>query len=436
MGQLSGSARVLVCGAWVTFTLATTHWITWRAGIEAKYSTDVLDYERIARAAPGLPPRDSMLPQHALHFAPHYLAGLLADVSGLHLHLVYRILALLVLALIAVTVDRLLRDAKVGPSSYVVCMGALLTSPYVFRFDALAPGMLQDACFALGATVLLCGLVETSMLLVSAGIVVMVAGRGDSTVAVIAAALAWLALAEGWRPRRRRALLTTLAIYAATMVGAFAVSRQFSGSGDVHGVESFTLLGTLAALPGSVGTLGSHLARVFVGVTAPVAIVSGCLVLAAVRHRRLRWVSVASLLYATAIVAQTIAMNPGWLQGSQPRLSSFAVAPLVAAAGFLIGDLERERVWSWSTSTLALACGAVVLISLHLHYAVIRLATTPGRFFVLELAGALLLAAPFVWRALNDPAQPDEPGTAALAASGSRTAPAETAPAARSRSSG
>jgi len=138
----------------------------------------VLEYQRIAEAAPRLPPHGSLLPQHAQHFAPHYLAGVIAQ-AGIPLHVVYRILALATLALIAIAVDRVVVDAGIGGGSYVVCMGALLSSPYLFRFDALAPGMVQDATFALGATLALLGLVKTRTWLVALGLALAILGRGD-----------------------------------------------------------------------------------------------------------------------------------------------------------------------------------------------------------------------------------------------------------------
>lgn len=432
MPPLSRLTRLAVCGAWATFTLATTSWISWQAGIDAQYSSDVVGYERVARAAPGLPPAGALIPQHAQHFVPHYLAGTLADVTGLPLHLVYRVLALAVLALIALTVDRLLADASVGAGSYIVCMGALLTSPYVFRFSALAPGMLQDATFALGAAVALLGLVRRRTGLAALGVALAVAGRGDSAGAVGVAALGWIVLVGAWRPRRLRAASLVLATFAASELVTYGVSRRFAGGGDVHGFESFTLVGTLAALPGSVGTLGSHLARIFVGLTVPLALVCGCLLLAASLRRRFHTVTVASLAYSAAIVAQVVAMNPGWLQGSQPRLSSLGLAPLVAATGFLLGDLEQSRDWAWSPRTVAFSCVVIGVASLHLHYSVLRPATTPSRFLALELVSALLIAAPFVQRARRSrrPAQDTSP------TSGSLASPPDTALSARSTSSG
>lgn len=429
MQPLSGFARLAVCGTWAAFTLATTSWISWQAGIDAQYSTDAAGYEQIARAAPGLPPDGALLPQHAQHFAPHYLTGLLADATGLRLHLVYRFVALIVLALIALVVDRLLTAARVSRASYAVCMGALLTSPYLFRFDALAPGMVQDATFALGATVVLLGLVEGKARTAALGVALAVAGRGDSTVVVAAAAVAWIALAGAWRGRRARGSAVVGAAFAAAEIGTFLISRHFAGGSDVNGFESFTLVGTLTALPGSVGTLGSHLARVFAGVTAPAAIACGGLVVVAASRRRPATATVAALGFGAALVAQVVAMNPGWLQGSQPRLSSFAIAPLAAAAGLLLGDLERQGAWAWSPRTLVVACAAIVLASLHLHYSVLRPASTPGRFFALELVAAALLVGPFAWRARAQT-------TKTLAASGRRASPSETARSARSTSSG
>lgn len=388
-----------MCGAWVAFTLPTTSWLGWNAAIAAKYSADVRGYQRIAEAAPGLPAKGVLLPQHAQHFAPHYLAGLLADASGIPLHAVYRILAFAALGAIALAVDRLLVNAGVSFGSYTASMGVLLTSPYLFRFDALAPGMLQDATFALGATLTLLGLVRLRTGLAALGLATAVAGRGDSALVLVVSALVWVALVAGWRERRLRAGLVMFAASAATAIATFAISQQFAGSGDVQGIRSFTIVGTIAALPGSVGKLGSHVARLFVGITGPTALAAGALLVAGLARRRLPTPTLPSLLFAAAIVGEAFALNPDWLQGSQPRLSSFAVGPLTAGAGLVLGGLEAAGAWSWTPRSLALVCAAIAIASLHHHYAVLRPASTAAGFFVLEVACTTAILAPFARRA-------------------------------------
>jgi hypothetical protein len=389
-----------VGAAWVAFTLPTTSWLGWNEAIRAKYAADVLGYQQIAEAAPGLPPQGALLPQHAQHFAPHYLAGLLAHSTGIPLHAVYRVLALAVLAAIAIAVDRLLTDARVSPGSYVACMGALLTSPYLFRFDALAPGMLQDSTFALGATLCLLGLVGVRPLLSAAGLAVAVASRGDSAIMLAAVAPAWIALTPRGRRQRRRALALALATTVATAAATVAISQKFAGSGDVHGVRSLTLIGTLASLPGSIGTLGSHVARLFVGITAPATLTACALLLAFVSRRRLSTETAWSLVLCAAIVGEAFALNPGWLQGSQPRLTSFAVAPLAAASGLALGEIEKSGAWSWTPRSLALVCVAIAVASLQHHYASLRPASSAGEFLALELVCAAAMLTPFVHRAI------------------------------------
>jgi hypothetical protein len=203
---------------------------------------------------------------------------------------------------------------------------------------------------------------------------------------------------------RRGRRLSSAAVVAVTTAAAagvtVAISQEFSRSSDVTGFRSFTLAGTLLDLPASAGRLASHLARLSVGVTAPAALALGALLVAIAARRRLSAAAWWSLGFAAAILAEVFVLNPDWLQGSQPRLASLAVPPLVAAAGWLLAELEHGKTWSWTVGGAGLACAGITIASLHHHYTVLRPVSTAGGFLLLECVGAAAILTPFARRAL------------------------------------
>ena len=72
------SSRVAVAAAWLAAVWATTHWYSWQRTIDLLFGSDVVEYERVARASPGFP-SEPLPSQHADRFVPHYLIGLLSD---------------------------------------------------------------------------------------------------------------------------------------------------------------------------------------------------------------------------------------------------------------------------------------------------------------------------------------------------------------------
>src|SRR5205823_3743581 len=121
------------------------------------------------------------------------------------------------------------------------------------------------------------------------------------------------------------------------------LSRRFSGSGDVHGIRSFTIVGALLELPGSLHALAEHVARLAVGVTAPAAVALGAALAARGRAGRLGGQTWAALGLSAVVIGEALLLNPGWLQGSQPRLAALGLPTLAAAAGMLLGRYESAR---------------------------------------------------------------------------------------------
>src|SRR5216117_2074420 len=97
--------QVAIGGAWLAFVWATTHWYSWQRTVDLLFGSDMVEYERVARAAPGLP--DQPLPsQHADRFVPHYLVGPGSDVLHVGVRPLYYACAFALLGVIVLLVDR------------------------------------------------------------------------------------------------------------------------------------------------------------------------------------------------------------------------------------------------------------------------------------------------------------------------------------------
>ncbi|HWQ01534.1 MAG TPA: hypothetical protein VN449_05385, partial [Gaiellaceae bacterium] len=168
-GLASPRYRLAVSGAWLAAVWATTHWYSWQRTIDLLFGSDVVEYERVARAAPGF--TDTPLPsQHADRFVPHYLVGLASDALQVGDRPVYYVVAFLLLGLMVFLVDRLIAPFGLRRLEYAVAIGALIANPYLFRFLAICPGRLADSVFMLGGLVALLGLLRGNPWLLVGGL--------------------------------------------------------------------------------------------------------------------------------------------------------------------------------------------------------------------------------------------------------------------------
>src|SRR5205823_5217845 len=200
---LTPGYRLAAAGAWLAAVWATTHWYSWQRSVDLLFGSDMVEYERVARAAPGFP--DQPLPsQHADRFVPHYLVGLASD--GLHVRdrLVYYVAAFVLLSLIVFLFDRLVAPLGLRRLEYTVTLGALIANPYLFRFLAICPGRLADSVFILGGLVALLGLLRGNPWTLLAGLVIATLGRSEAVFPFVALAPIGVALSPDWRGKPSR----------------------------------------------------------------------------------------------------------------------------------------------------------------------------------------------------------------------------------------
>jgi hypothetical protein len=164
---------------------------------------------------------------------PHYLVGLGSDAFRIgDRHLYYGVAFILLLAILVV-LDRLLRPFRLDRIEWALCIGALITNPYLYRFLALAPGRLADSVFIIGGALALLGLLRASPWLLVGGLVVATLGRSESVFSLALLAPIGVLVSPDWRPlpRGRRwssaaaSLLVPLGVYGLIVIADDSFSR-------------------------------------------------------------------------------------------------------------------------------------------------------------------------------------------------------------------
>jgi len=380
--------------AWLGFVWATTHWYSWQQMIDLRYGTDMVEYERVARAAPGLP--DQPLPsQHADRFIPHYLVGVVSDLIRVGDRPLYYGCAIVLLLVIVALVDRAASLLQLSRAEYALCIGALVANPYLFRYLVIAPAMLGDSVFVLGGAVALLGLLRTRGWILVAGLTIATLGRSEAVFPLVALAPLGVALSPDWRRRPLRLQRVAAVSAFAVPIAVYAVVRVVDNSfsvADHPGFRGLTIFGSLASLPHSGGDIGLHLARTFIGIAGASGLLAGALV----ARRTLRTDSLpfgfwAALGAGIAVSGEAVVLNPEWLDGSEPLLASFGAAFLVVAAALALAA-RAPRAWAIGRAPAVVAIGGIVLTSLHHRYSAISPVGSPLGFALLASAGAATVA--------------------------------------------
>jgi hypothetical protein len=343
--------RLLVVLPLLAFVAATTHWMPWQEPIRAHFAGDVDDYEKIARAAPHFTWPE--IEGHVAMWPMHYLIGITSKATDIPLHVVYYAFAFLVLAAIVVIVDRLLGELRVDLPVYALCMGALLLNPYIFRYLALAPGMINDTVFIAALCFTTLGLLRRRLGWVICGLTAAALSRGLSVPPALVGAAAWIAFGpwpgRAWsRPRISAAVYTVLVPTAALAVAYWAGAKapgHAPAFKNCCSISDLTIWGDLRGLPGSVGTFGTHLVRIFLGLAMPLALFVAGSILALRNNRRIPTTAWAAFGLGALMVAQPLLLASAWDAGAEPRLTSLASGPMLAALALLLGALDLQLDW-------------------------------------------------------------------------------------------
>ena len=384
--------RLAVAGAWLAAVFATTHWYSWDRTVELLFGSDMPEYERVARAAPGF--TDQPLPsQHADRFVPHYLVGLLSDGVHVGLRPVYYVVAFVLLGLVVLIVDRLIAPFGLRRLEYAVAIGALIANPYVFRFLAICPARLADSVFILGALLALLGLFRCNAWVLVAGLCAATMGRSEAVFPLVALAPIGVLVSRDWRAKPRRTRIAAAACAFAGPIALYGVIRlvdQTFSYRDHPGFFALTIFGTFRDLPGSGGRFGLHIARIVVGIAGAVAILLGALVARRLgRYSALPFPFWAALAGGIAVSGEAFLLNPTWINGSEPLLAALGAAFFAVAAAAALASLDQER-WSLGLAGGLIALGALAVTSLNHRYASISPVSTKAQFAALTAVAATL----------------------------------------------
>lgn len=386
----------------VLFLGATTHWQNWQGPIRGQYAADVDDYERIARAAPHF--TWPQITGHISMWPVHYLVGLLSKATHIPLHVTYYLCAFAVLAAIVLVLDGTLVRLGVSLPVYLIAMSALLLDPYVFRYLALAPGMINDGIFILGVCVVFRALIDDRAGWVCIGLTVAALSRGLSVPPVLVAVGIWLIFVQ--RPRRLGRTAGVLVAPVAALAVAYWLGKSTPGHApafkDCCGLGDLTLWGDLRALPGSAGRLATHLYRIVLGLAMPLSVLfaGGLLLLRAEPRPRPPRAFWGGLVVAGLIVAQPLLISSTWNAGAEPRLTSLAVGPAVVAAALLAQTLADAGVLKLSRGDLAAILALVAVASLNHRFANLG-PRTAAQFAALELFCIVAVVGVLVGRGLT-----------------------------------
>jgi hypothetical protein len=386
--------RFAAAGAWLAAVFATTHWYSWDRTVELLFGSDMPEYERVAKAAPGF--TDQPLPsQHADRFVPHYLVGLLSDVLHVGVRPVYYVVAFVLLGLVVLLVDRMIAPFGMRRLEYAVAIGALIANPYIFRFLAICPARLADSVFILGALFALLGLLRCTSWVLVAGLCAATMGRSEAVFPLVALAPIGVLCSRDWRAKAPRSRIVTAAcafVVPLALYGLIRLADHTFSHRDHPGFFALTIFGTFRDLPGSSHTFGLHLARIIVGIAGAVAVLLGALV-----ARRLGSYSAlpfpfwAGLAGGIAVSGEAFLLNPTWINGSEPLLSALGAAFFAVAAASALGSLDMEG-WALGLAGGFAALGALAVTSLNHRYSSISPVSTKGQFAALTAVAATAAA--------------------------------------------
>ncbi|HSL65451.1 MAG TPA: hypothetical protein VK874_12425 [Gaiellaceae bacterium] len=357
--------------AWTAFVVLVQRWPSWEEGIRVEFAADAQFYELIARAAPGLPDTD-VLRAYAQRFPAHWLVGVLHDITGIGLHALYRAATAVCVALALLALHRALTSLELDLRGHALALGAFAASAYPVHYLLAAPGMLSDAVFVLGLSVLLLGFVRGRLAVAVLGIAVAALGR-QTALPVAAAAGVWAAFHPAWRDRRGIAVAALVAVPAGLYVALHILSDPFSQPRDA-GVDDLTVLGFLT----SARDFGEHVGLVVLGIAVPAALVAGAWIR---RGGPPPW---GPLLVAAAVVAQPLLLGPLANASNEPRLAGLAAPALALAAGTLLSGAVLGR------GETVVCAAAIAVGGLHHRYTIAGPAPNVG-WAVVELAAALLV---------------------------------------------
>jgi hypothetical protein len=369
------------------------------------WGADVVSYEQIAAAAPGLP--DAQIASaYSDRFAPHYVVGILSDASGLSLHASYRIVALLCILATLLVAERIFRTLR--PPWWIYAFGLTLfaLAPYALRESILGPGGYQDLVFVLGSAVSLLGLLRVRFSLVMLGALLALSGRQTALLFALAAAC-WILFAPDWKQAlaQRTRFIEAAGLLVAIGVAYLVIKQVTDPFSDPFAPDSPADT-IIFGLPGA-SELASHLARCADPLIVPgtaLLTVLAILVAAGERMRQLPAELWLCLLLSASIVIQPVVIDPDFpgFSSNEQRLAALGLLPLCVALAIALIEAERRRLIVPSPALVWAGLGVLAVASLH-HIFTIVGPSDVKQFAAIQVTGALLIAAGLIYARVSTP---------------------------------
>jgi hypothetical protein len=370
------------------------------------WAHDIVAYQKVAAAAPDLP-AGHIASAHAERFVPHYLVGLLSDLTGLSLHASYRIAALACIAATLLVAERIFANLRPPWWIYALGLSLFALAPYSLREVILMPGSFTDLVFVLGVGLVLLGLLRVRFSLVLFGALVALSGR-QTALLFAAAAACWILFAPEWREHPLRTRLAEAAGMLITLGGVYLVIKAVTKSFSIHFAPD-SPSDTIIFGPPSVHHLITHLARCADPILVPGAALATVLVIlasAGLRARDLPMRFWLCLLLCAAIVIQPIVINPDFpgFSNNEQRLAGLGLLPLCVALAIALIEADRRRLILPSPALVAAGLGLIFVASLH-HIFTIVGPSNVRQFAAIQIIAALLLAAGLIYAHKTTPAR-------------------------------
>lgn len=350
---------------WAAFLVLTNKWLGWNEAIEYVTAYDINLYQKITTAAPSFP--IEMIHSHiAQRFFPHYFVGVVSKALEIPYPRIYFILFIVLATFQIWATHRALLAYKLSQTSFFVCMSALLASPYVLRYYAVVPGMVQDVLFNLGMAILLMGLTRHERIWLFIGTCTAALGR-QTGLTILPGVAIWLVFGSQWKDAKPFQKTLNLGLCFVPLVLIYVMTGTIVSSFTRKTIHVGLLLGLFQCMQSDQYRFTDILEFIFRCVIPFVLPLSLIVAVKKIPKKSVEfW---ASLLCALGIAAQPLLTGPTMVGKNAARLSALGLIFLINALAITLKDSDLNRK-PQSFATMSVLGALFLAVSLHHLYAV------------------------------------------------------------------
>lgn len=359
------------------FICLTNRWMSFSDGIDFLHADDSRFYLAMSNAAPGFP-EENMMVHHAQRILPHYLLGALKLITpNVPVSFYYRALSLILILVNIYCLILLLDKLRLSLPVRMGLLSLFVLNPYTIRYYLIAPVMVSDNLFQLGCTLVLLALVEARVGLLFFALGLATIGRQNS-ILILPGIVVWILSAKSFADKfslPKRIIFIGLNVFViwALLFVTKKLTEDF-GQNSIPFAHVVSILSWFGSDLFTWAALMEHLVRTFI----PLLLLFS---LAAAIFWNLRndkaWAKffsteqISLFLMVAGLVSVSLLSRPDYIQQSQARYSSFALAPGVYLLGKFCEQFWGQESGSKQPLTFALAAALLSLagiFSLHHLY--------------------------------------------------------------------